>query len=281
MTAKSTALATATEAVTTFKLYTDPVEYNAKFNLFRQNELARRHILHELFMSSIWHVATHGNINILQRLYDSLTTNDQQAMRMAIGRYQTEGEFVTDNRGNRKYQAKLDAEGNPVLSAVAFLKYERRGWTILPGAMKEGGSASKFIPFLKDKLLKPTDEYPAFYNINTVREQREFNISGAIAQLKRLVSRVAKEEGVPDALKVSFENAFKQVEHDADQVMTAIDTPKASKKELLRAENNAINDYVNLLRAITPESDDDDTDTVEQIKIDGRTTRKDTGVAAS
>lgn len=172
----------------------DPIVLNAAIAQWGKDGVKHRTKGHLILVSALYHVASHGNVKVLNNLFKIASTNDRNAIRNYVRRFQTEMELK-----DSKFVPKRDDEGAEVQTDVAFLDFAKGEFHIRSGHM---ANRERFKVFADEHLINPSKRWPMYSDINILAEKARFDTTSLATRLKALLRNANKGDAVisPKAL---------------------------------------------------------------------------------
>jgi hypothetical protein len=167
-----------------FTRITDTALLNAGIVQWGKDGQKHRAKGHVLLVSALAHVATHGNVAVLNNMFKIADTNTRNAIRNYVRRFQTEM-VLTDNR----FTPKRDDEGNEVQTPIAFLEFSKQEFHVIGGHMDH---RTRFVEFSDKNLIEPSKRWPAYYDINILAERQRFDTMSLATRIKSLLKNAEK-----------------------------------------------------------------------------------------
>jgi len=210
--------------MTTLKIVRDGAALNALVAKTVKAGATYRDMLHTAMVSALFHAAEHGQCAPLQRLFESLTTNDKTAVR---GSYIRRIHAACGGLDWSEYYA--DGEALPVPEEIlkaatekgAWLTYSEKNGFGVKQDVKEAREAFKKLA--EEKLINPDGEvWRRFYDRNNLAEVGMFGnkqvVAGINALLKNAKGESERKESTVDKKIIAM---LAKVSDDLEAYMAA------------------------------------------------------------
>lgn len=156
-----------------------------------------RALLHHAACSAVHHAAATGQISPMDRLFKSLTANDQFAFKIWLGNYHVLIGLGVDKLPDNKLTSD---ERNAALEAGrVFTHTEANGWKI--GTVKVDANMPAKRSAMERHMVAALEHAP-FFAVDNVKSIREVSDASILAALKQLVAKATAKSDENTIVKV-------------------------------------------------------------------------------